>query len=405
MDDSIITSGMTCTSWLNSTWIVMIGCALMALAIPHLDFVARHGKLLRQQLSVPLTGRERERRSKGRQQEQSFQEEGPTTISEDLFGFDKLTVPKKYFAHFYIVGAVGGLAIILVRLIYLRTTFGLGAMIMFELHVLRRLYECTYYTIYGNSQMHITGYVAGMAHYVLTPCTLLAASVEREAVFGWRHAAASSLSPGVWSAVSLGLTDTLFKATSIVLFVLANSYQFECHYILYECKLIALSSADAVRREALVERDLEVIKEMGVGVETVNTAKLAVNIMSAETAAEVSLHSKQKKRDATLHNRQEHSSRQSSSRDSEGTVIDKYLLPSGSLFDYVSCPHYLLEIVSYLSIWLQLSTSLTCMLLFLWVTVNLSVVAYNQFVWYMDMFPEAFLKEKKNWRILIPFVW
>mmetsp|Transcript_24985 Transcript_24985/g.38643 ORF Transcript_24985/g.38643 Transcript_24985/m.38643 type:complete len:344 (-) Transcript_24985:60-1091(-) len=115
--------------------------------------------------------------------------------------------------------------------------------------------------------------------------------------------------------------------------------------------------------------------------------------------------------------------------------VQKYHIPRGGLFHYVSCPHYFAEILIYASFLLLLrdigSASLLLLpaewncgpslslceswwqalnslkgwkaeALLLWVTTNLSVSAWNSHSWYLSTFQGSYPQNRKA---LIPFVW
>lgn len=112
--------------------------------------------------------------------------------------------------------------------------------------------------------------------------------------------------------------------------------------------------------------------------------------------------------------------------------IHKYHIPRGGLFQYISCPHYLAEILIYASLLLLRSTDSRSLLpvecadgpslflieprrealdslkawkaesLLLWVTTNLSVSAWNCHLWYQNTFQDSYPHHRKA---LIPFVW
>jgi len=86
------------------------------------------------------------------------------------------------------------------------------ALCLFLLHLSRRLYECLHITIYGDSKIHIAGYIAGILHYVLVPI-----SIARN-----------------YQSTNASLT---LKVSSIAMFIIANIMQFQFHYILYLTKL------------------------------------------------------------------------------------------------------------------------------------------------------------------------
>jgi len=85
-----------------------------------------------------------------------------------------------------------------------------------------------------------------------------------------------------------------------------------------------------------------------------------------------------------------------------------YALPRGGWFQLVSCPHYLAEILIYLSLTILTElerqpnndNSFLSWLLLLWVTVNLSVSALESHAWYEQRFPDY---SKLGRRAIIPF--
>lgn len=72
-----------------------------------------------------------------------------------------LTVPKSYFTHMYLVG-----------LLALVPFYSSVLSACLALHFLRRLGECLFLTSYGDSRMHVGGYLAGLAHYLLLPLSV-----------------------------------------------------------------------------------------------------------------------------------------------------------------------------------------------------------------------------------------
>jgi hypothetical protein len=88
---------------------------------------------------------------------------------------------------------------------------------------------------------------------------------------------------------------------------------------------------------------------------------------------------------------------------------EEYVLPRGFLFEWVSCPHYFLEVVVYILIALSLPLSLSACLVAMWVALNLSVVAYRHHLYYLERFSrEIFERDRKSffqWRVLVPGVW
>lgn len=82
-----------------------------------------------------------------------------------------------------------------------------------------------------------------------------------------------------------------------------------------------------------------------------------------------------------------------------------YNIPEGYLFEYVCCPHYTMEILIYLSIFMTSLNSFALFVMLLWVISNLSVVSEQQYDWYRHRYPEAFEYRFKQMKRLIPFIW
>ncbi|RYG64110.1 hypothetical protein EON64_14645 [archaeon] len=77
--------------------------------------------------------------------------------------------------------------------------------------------------------------------------------------------------------------------------------------------------------------------------------------------------------------------------------------PRAWMFSHCACPHYAAEIGLYLCLLLSNPRCKSMYFLALWVAANLSVVAYQQYCWYLETFPDEVLS--RRWYILIPFVW
>jgi 3-oxo-5-alpha-steroid 4-dehydrogenase 3 len=89
---------------------------------------------------------------------------------------------------------------------------------------------------------------------------------------------------------------------------------------------------------------------------------------------------------------------------SQGTDDKRiYSLPSEGLFRFCCCPHYFAEIGIYFSLFLMENHCITILLMFLWVFVNLSIVAYKQFLFYLENDFDRL--ESGRVKILFPFLW
>jgi len=77
-------------------------------------------------------------------------------------------------------------------------------------------------------------------------------------------------------------------------------------------------------------------------------------------------------------------------------------IPEGSLFKYVSCPHYMCEIIMYTCLMGILGTShKTGVLVWAWVTINQVIAATMSHQWYLTKFEEYPTGRKA----IIPFIW
>lgn len=78
-----------------------------------------------------------------------------------------------------------------------------------------------------------------------------------------------------------------------------------------------------------------------------------------------------------------------------------YSIPSGGLFELVSCPHYFAEIVIYLGLLVASQGQLMPFLMLVWVGVNLVLAAAATHKWYRRRFKAYPLARKA----LVPLVW
>ncbi|GBF99251.1 polyprenol reductase-like [Raphidocelis subcapitata] len=78
-----------------------------------------------------------------------------------------------------------------------------------------------------------------------------------------------------------------------------------------------------------------------------------------------------------------------------------YRIPRGALFELVSCPHYLAEIIIYCGLALAAGGSANTLLMLVWVSVNLVLAAGATQAWYRARFKTY--PEKR--RALVPYVY
>lgn len=83
-----------------------------------------------------------------------------------------------------------------------------------------------------------------------------------------------------------------------------------------------------------------------------------------------------------------------------GSEETAYKIPTGGLFELVSCPHYLAEVVIYCGLVLATGGQLLPLLMLVWVAVNLVLAAGATHKWYRRRF-KAYPPARKA---LIPFV-
>ncbi|CAH8477807.1 unnamed protein product [Dicrocoelium dendriticum] len=181
----------------------------------------------------------------------------------------------------------------------------LCTLIVYLLHLCRRLYECRFVSVYGHGQMSLTHFILGIAFYIVTPASLFASRLY-----------ASDRS---WTVMALFVLKT-------------SGLQYAQHVV---CKQLA---------------------EL----------------------------------------------RKSPTSTSGRNQPTGYYIPKGTMFRYISCPHYLYEIALYLTLHIFVSVSwipFSHMVLF--VIFNQVCSAWLTHSWYQCRFPEW----AANRKALLPFVW
>jgi len=77
-------------------------------------------------------------------------------------------------------------------------------------------------------------------------------------------------------------------------------------------------------------------------------------------------------------------------------------IPEGSLFQYVSCPHYMCEIIMYTCLMGILGTShKTGVIVWAWVTINQVIAGTMSHQWYLTKFEDY----PRGRKAIIPFIW
>ena len=103
------------------------------------------------------------------------------------------------------------------------------SLLLLEFHLVRRLWECYYCTIYSDSVMHVSGLLCGLLHYLLVPLCII---------------------QGTMSESNRLYHSSTWKVASIGLFVASNYYQYQYHRILFKMKL-KFADSYALPTEAL----------------------------------------------------------------------------------------------------------------------------------------------------------
>ncbi|CAH8562771.1 unnamed protein product [Schistosoma rodhaini] len=219
-----------------------------------------------------------------------------------------LRVPKRWFKYFYITGVFSTLCVLLVELFMLSSVLNktiISVLIMYLVHVSRRLYECEYVSIFSNSQMSFMHFLMGNGFYLITPISILLSQ---------SNAAERSY-----------LVIGLFTVHMLILQYLQD----------------------------LVFRQLAALRSGN----NKNTGKLSEK---------------------------------------------KYYPPEGSMFHWITCPHYILEISIYLSFQLFITPKWISFshILFFTMCNQLCCIWLNH-NWYQKNFPEWTSKRA----MLIPYIW
>jgi 3-oxo-5-alpha-steroid 4-dehydrogenase 3 len=139
------------------------------------------------------------------------------TILSKLLSMDAFLLPKSFFSHMYVTGIISGMLVYwITNTSGIKNYRSIQIFLMFEFHVIRRLVETKYITSYGDSKIHVSAYFVAIVHYIIVPLTLFNNSYAE-------YDLPSSLS-------------FLLHATSIILFLYGNYYQYKLHLILYNLK-------------------------------------------------------------------------------------------------------------------------------------------------------------------------
>lgn len=249
-----------------------------------------------------------------------------------------LEIPKSSYKHFYVFGSVCATVAVLVatniyffngeNLYILRVLLDLVggyhrktsvsavsallALILFTLHMYRRLYETVCVSVFSDTCINVTHYLLAYLHYFGCVCALLM-EAPGFAQLSFEHRTVFVLSELKWTDIGGAL-----------LFIWASYRQYTC-------------------------------------------AVLLANL-----------------------------------RKNKNGVVEhyKHTIPKGDLFEYVSSPHMLCEVILYLSLAIILWGHTTWPFIFVWVLSNQMEIALLVHWWYIAEFKDY----PKNRRALIPYV-
>lgn len=209
--------------------------ALIAICVhvqPFLSAVAKHGKVLASS------------DSDNQSTSSSLSHKNQSMIINLTRFFNMLTVPKRLFLYFYVLGCFIAVMFMIISL-HGENEASLGessrpdmlaALMLFGVHCFVRLWECLYGTEYGASRMHVTGFVVGLVHYVAVPLSMLFGSTGCDAFalcFGLMPSKYHSFS--TWN-ISSRQNWSVRYAIATAVFIAASWYQYRCHSILAAMK-------------------------------------------------------------------------------------------------------------------------------------------------------------------------
>jgi len=328
-----------------------------------------------------------------------FSRRGKLKLSPSPEKPPRFTVPQSWFIHFYVLGTMVNTALLLVVLLFAYAcTFPVSArespfsimmaqmggggsvdagdgvtsvsdlnehqfpawstvllLAMMELQIFRRLYECSHVFSYSSlARMHLAAYLVGLIFYPAASMTLFTQHFQdKQYVSALRtfvlrrlvlpclhHSLPSVLNPQISLLEYMKSMRGLqwFQWVGLAVFFLGWTQQYRCHML-----LASLRSKKAHTGIHGIEKPFS-----------------------------------QDKRKA-----------------------DRYEIPRGSWFEWVSCAHYLAEIVLYAGFVIGCGgTNLNIWLLFAWVVGNLSPTALETHVWYKTKFEDY----PESRRALLPYI-
>lgn len=211
--------------WTTSVvWVMFTLCSLATTFIPFLKKIASHGKCNKREADGPDS----------------------TDVTLANYIHEKMFIPKKMFAHLYVIGASCALWNVISEIAQQNFTANAGVLecithilhsrlllvlLLWTLHVLRRLFESLLITRYGDSRMHVAGFVAGLVHYVAVPLCFREGND------------AGSESDSDRDIFCLSFQDIILMGVPCLIFLFANYIQSETHFILFRMKAEQLATS------------------------------------------------------------------------------------------------------------------------------------------------------------------
>lgn len=342
-------------------------------------------------------------------------------------------VKKKYFRQFYMMGIIYLTTVLYIdtqmktssstldptlprpqsapSVLSSLTSLSKVSIVLLYIHLFRRLYECTYVHVWNEtSKMHIAGYLVGLIHYIWLPhvfirlpCSKICCSATNESQYhpllriihfipqwfdeqsvpqshlGWMNMKTTSITTSPFA-----FTTEQIRFTFPILLCLYGQYQQYRHHVLL---------ANLRKRKTNTDGQSAVTK-------TTSSTNSSQNCVTNGRDEPTAKHS----------------------RSSTGTSTSKsYSLPTAGWFQYITCPHYLAEIIIYISfalileeekhtLWQNGSNSNNYyygyrhVIVVVWVASNLIMSALINHAWYIKNLSDTTAHQVHTKKAILPFL-